>query len=62
MKSCPACGAGLQRHTPEDADNWEAWGFYCYAEVMRMDGKLVAEEPCHNALRFALRDNPDPRA
>lgn len=55
FNSCPACGAGLKRHEPETDDNYEIWDFYCYGRIMNVDGKHIAEEPCQNALRFALR-------
>lgn len=55
LKSCPACGAGLKRHSPETEVCWETWRFFCDGVVMRIEGgKLTAEEPCENALRFAL--------
>jgi hypothetical protein len=59
FKTCPACGAGLKGHSPETELCWESWRFYCDGVVMKIDGgKLTAEEPCENALRFALARIP----
>jgi hypothetical protein len=55
FKSCPACGAGLKEHSPETDLCYETWRFYCDGVIMKMENeKLTAEEPCENALRFAL--------
>lgn len=54
-ETCPVCSSGLKSHTPETPDDYEAWEFYCYAIILRMEnGKLTAESDCNNATRMAV--------